>query len=76
MALTLFAIPFVVLAVLLTPFDQGTQRCVGVKKGGPDALCFEQGSKMPETIKYGAAAVGFGLLYAGRRRLKARREGK
>jgi hypothetical protein len=31
---------------------------------------------MPETIKYGAVAVGFGLLYAGRRRLKARREGK
>lgn len=76
MALTLFSIPFLILGVLLNPFDQGDRRCIGVKKGGADALCFEQGSKMPETIKYGAVAVGFGLLYAGRRRLKARREGK
>ncbi|MBI1203802.1 MAG: hypothetical protein GC182_14975 [Rhodopseudomonas sp.] len=75
MALTFLAIPFLILGVLLNPFDQGGQRCVGVKKGGADALCFEQGSKMPETIKYGAVAVGFGLLYASRRRLKRQREG-
>ena len=76
MALTFLAIPFLILGVLLNPFDLGGQSCVGVKKGGADALCFEQGSKMPETIKYGAVAVGFGLLYASRRRLKRQREGR
>lgn len=76
MGLTLLSIPFLILGVLLNPFTQGTQRCVGVKVGAPNALCFEQGSQMPETIKYGAVAVGFGLLYAGRRQIKRRREGK
>ncbi len=75
MGLTILAIPFLILGVLLNPFNQGTQRCVGVKSGGVDALCFEQGSKMPEGIKYGAVAVGFLLLYAGRRQLKRRRGG-
>ncbi len=75
MGMTLLAIPFLILGVLLSPFDQGAQRCVGVKKGGADALCFEQGSKMPEGIKYGAVAIGFGLLYAGRRQIKRRRAG-
>jgi hypothetical protein len=67
---------FLILGVLLNPFDQGAQRCIGVKKGGADALCFELGSKVPETIKYGAVAIGFLLIYAGRRQMKRRREGK
>lgn len=73
MGLTILAIPFLILGVMLSPFDQGTQRCVAVKKGGADAVCFEQGSKAPEAIKYGAVAVGFLLIYAGRRQMKRRR---
>jgi hypothetical protein len=76
MGLTILAIPFLILGVLLNPFNQGTQRCLGVKAGAADAFCFEQGSKMPETIKYGAVAVGFLLIYAARRRLKRRRDGE
>lgn len=75
MGLTILAIPFLILGVLLNPFNQGTQRCLGVKAGAADALCFERGSKMPEAIKYGAVAVGFLLIYAGRRRLRRRRDG-
>ena len=73
MGLTILAIPLLILGVLLNPFDRDAERCIGVKKG--DALCFEQGSKMPETIKYGAVALGFLLIYAGRRQLKRRRGG-
>jgi hypothetical protein len=76
MGLTILAIPFLILGVLLNPYDLGGQRCVGVKKGGTDALCFEQGSQMPQYVKYGAVLIGFGLLYAGRRQIKRRREGR
>jgi hypothetical protein len=71
--LTILAIPFLIMGVLLNPFNKGTQRCLGAKAGGPDALCFEQGSKMPETLKYGSVALGFLLVYAGRRQIKRRR---
>jgi hypothetical protein len=74
--LTLFAIPFLVLGLFLNPHDQGTQRCIGVKAGGPESVCFGPGSQMPEIIKYGAALIGFGLIYAGRRQLQRRRMGK
>jgi hypothetical protein len=75
MALTLLAIPFIVLGVFLGPYTQGDQRCVAVRAASASALCFEQGSNMPETIKYGLVAVGFGLLYLGRSQIK-RRQGK
>lgn len=76
MALTILSIPFLIIGVMLNPYTQGTQRCVAVKAGAANAYCFEQGSTMPETIKYGSVAIGFGLLYAGRRQIKRRREGK
>lgn len=76
MGLTLLAIPFIFLGVFITPYTQGAQRCVAVKFAGPGAYCFEQNSPMPETIKYGLVAVGFALLYAGRRQIKQRRDGK
>jgi len=76
MALTLLAIPFIFLGVFITPYTQDTQRCFTVKLAGPAAYCFEQSSNMPETIKYGLVAVGFGLLYAGRRQIKRQRDGK
>jgi hypothetical protein len=75
MGLTILAIPFLILGVLLNPFNQGEQRCLAVKKGVADAWCFEQGSKMPEGIKYGAVAVGFLLIYAGRRQMNRRKGG-
>ena len=52
--------------------DEGPQRCIGVAK---DKFCFERTSQMPEFIKYGSMAVGFGLLYAGRLQIKRRRNG-
>ncbi len=75
MGLTILAIPLLILGVLLNPFDLGAQRCIGVKKGGADAVCFEQGSKMPEAIKYGAVALGFIMIYAGRRKMRRQRGG-
>lgn len=76
MALTLLSIPFLILGVFIQPYEQQSQRCFSVKFASTGAYCFEQGSQMPETIKYGAVAVGFLLLYAGRRQIKRRREGK
>jgi hypothetical protein len=76
MGLTLLAIPFLILGVFVSPYSTATQRCLSVKIAGPEAYCFALDSKMPETIKYGAVAAGFLLIYAGRRQLKRRRDGK
>ena len=76
MGLTLLAIPFIILGLFINPYDQQGQRCISVKFAGSGAYCFEQSSKMPETIKYGTVAIGFGLLYAARRQLRRRRDGK
>jgi hypothetical protein len=70
MLLTLLAIPFLFFGVFVKAHDVGSQRCVGV---GQSTHCFEQGSQMPEFIKYGSVLVGFGLLYAGRRQIKSQR---
>jgi hypothetical protein len=73
MLLTLLAIPFLFFGVFVRTSDEGPQRCIGVAK---DKFCYERTSQMPEFIKYGSMAVGFGLLYAGRLQIKRRREGK
>ena len=73
MALTLLAIPFLFFGVFVRTSDEGPQRCIGVAK---DKFCYERTSQMPEFIKYGSVAVGFGLLYAGRLQMRRRREGK
>ncbi len=70
MALTVLAIPFLLFGIFVNPSTQQGQRCLGL---GKEAYCFEQGSTMPETIKYGSVLVGFGLLYLGRRQIKRRR---
>ena len=70
MALTLLAIPFLIFGVFVKAQDMGLQRCIGA---GQSTTCFEQGSQMPEFIKYGCMALGFGLLYAGRRQIKRQR---
>ena len=49
------------------------QRCFAIGFAGKGGYCFEQGSHMPETIKYGCVLFGFALLYAGRRQIKRAR---
>jgi len=70
MALTILAIPFLLLGVFVSPTTQQGQRCLNV---GKEAYCFEQTSHMPETIKYGSVLLGFGLLYLGRRQIRRQR---
>ena len=72
MALTLLAIPFLFFGVFVRMSDEGPQRCIGV---GKDKLCYERTSQMPEFIKYGSVALGFGLLYLGRAQIRRRRNG-
>ncbi len=72
MVLTLLAIPFLFFGVFVRTADEGPQRCIGVAK---DKFCFERTSQMPELIKYGSVAVGFGLIYLGRWQVRRRRGG-
>jgi hypothetical protein len=76
MALTILAIPLLVMGVLISPNTMQGQRCFSVGFSNQGGYCFEQGSQMPETIKYGLVAAGFVLLYAGRRQIQRRRDGK
>lgn len=76
MALTILAIPLLVLRVLTSPYTMQGQRCFTVGFADKGGYCFEQGSHMPETIKYGVVTAGFVLLYAGRRQIQRRRDGK
>ena len=76
MALTILAVPFLVLGVLTSPYSLQGQRCFAVGFASQGGYCFEQGSPMPETIKYGLVAAGFVLLYAGRRQIQRKRDGK
>ena len=75
MGLTLLAIPFLLLGIFLKPYTAGTERCINVAFLGKGAYCFEQGSQMPEFIKYGSMAVGLLLIYAGRQQIKRARGG-
>ena len=76
MALTILAIPLLVMGVLTSPYTMQGQRCFTVGFAGKGGYCFEQGSHMPETIKYGLVLAGFASLYAGRRQIQRRRDGK
>ena len=73
MALTILAIPFLILGALISPYTLQDQRCFKVNLISRGTYCFEQGSNMPETIKYGSALIGFGLIFAGRRQIKRQR---
>ena len=70
MLLTLLAIPFILFGAFVKPYDQQGQRCFSVNQA---PFCFEQGSSMPEIIKYGSVVVGFGFVYAGRALIRRRR---
>ena len=72
MWLTVLAIPFLFFGVFVRTSDDGAQRCIGV---GKDKFCYERTSQMPEFIKYGSVAFGFGLLYLGRLQIRRRRSG-
>jgi hypothetical protein len=70
MLLTLLAIPFILFGAFVKPYEQPFKRCISVNQ---TPFCFEQGSSMPEVIKYGSVLVGFGFLYAGRRMIRRKR---
>jgi hypothetical protein len=72
MVLTILAIPFILLGVFISPTSQQAARCLTISFVSKGVYCFEQGSQMPETIKYGSVLFGFALLYAGRRQIKRR----
>jgi hypothetical protein len=73
MVLTILAIPFIILGVLISPYSLEAARCIALGFASKGGYCFEQGSHMPETIKYGCVLFGFALLYAGRRQIKHKR---
>jgi hypothetical protein len=73
MGLTILAIPLIILGVFIKPYSTENARCMSINVGAR-AYCFEQGSNMPEIIKYGSVLAGFALLYAGRLQIKRQRD--
>ena len=71
MGLTILAIPLIILGVFLKPYTVDNSRCISIAVARP--YCFEQGSNLPEIIKYGSVVAGFALLYAGRLQIKRQR---
>ncbi|MGB6349909.1 MAG: hypothetical protein WBG10_07745 [Pseudolabrys sp.] len=74
MGLTILAIPLIMLGVLLKPYSLENMRCISIASARP--YCFEQGSQMPEIIKYGSVLAGFALLYVGRLQIRRQRGGQ
>ena len=74
MGLTILAIPLILLGVFLKPYTTESARCISINFAGARPYCFEQGSNMPEMIKYGSVLAGFALLYAGRLQIKRQRD--
>jgi len=73
MLLTLLALPFIVLGAFISPHTVGNERCFTVAFLSRSPFCFEQGSYMPEIVKYGCLLLGFALIYAGRQQIKRAR---
>jgi hypothetical protein len=48
-------------------------RCISLSFVGAP-YCFEQGSNLPEVIKYGCVLAGFALIYAGRMQIRRQRD--
>jgi hypothetical protein len=76
MGLTILAIPLIVLGVFIKPYSAENLRCFSVSFASARPYCFEQGSNLPEVIKYSSGLAGFALLYAGRLQIKRQRDGK
>ena len=75
MGLTILAIPLIMLGVFIKPYSLENSRCVSINFASARPYCFEQGSSMPEIIKYGSLLAGFVLIYAGRLQIKRQRGG-
>ncbi len=73
MALTILAIPFIFVGAFISVYSVDAARCFAIGSAGKGGYCFEPGSYLPETIKYGCVLIGFALLYAGRRQIRRRR---
>ncbi len=73
MALTILSIPLIFLGAFIKVYSVEATRCLAISFVGKGSFCFEQGSDMPELIKYGCVLAGFALLYAGRRQIKRAR---
>ena len=73
MALTILAIPLIILGIFIKPYALENSRCISISFAGAHPYCFEQGSSLPEVIKYGSVLAGFALLYAGRLQIKRQR---
>jgi len=58
MGLTILAIPLIVLGVFIKPYSVENLRCFSVSFASARPYCFEQGSNLPEVIKYGSVLAG------------------
>ena len=74
MGLTILAIPLILLGIFIKPYTVDNSRCISVGFAGARPYCFEQGSQLPEVIKYGCLLAGFALIYAGRVQIKRQRD--
>ena len=74
MGLTILAIPLILLGIFIKPYAVDNSRCISVAFAGTRPYCFEQGSNLPEVIKYGCLLAGFALIYAGRIQIKRQRD--
>ncbi|MDP2410862.1 MAG: hypothetical protein Q8M26_11325 [Pseudolabrys sp.] len=66
MALTMLAIPFLILGVFINPYTQGAERCFNLNFISKTPFCFEASSNMPEIVQYGSLMFAFVLIYTGR----------
>jgi len=62
MALTILAIPLLVMGVSTSTYTMQGQCRFAIGFAHNNGYCFEQDSQIPETIKYGLVAAGFVVL--------------
>jgi len=74
MGLTILAVPLILLGIFIKPYAVDSSRCISVSFAGARPYYFEQGSNLPEAIKYGCLLAGFALIYAGRMQIKRQRD--
>ena len=73
MGLTILAIPLILLGIFIKQYSVENLRCISLSFVGAP-YCFEQGSNLPEVIKYGCVLAGFALIYAGRMQIRRQRD--
>jgi hypothetical protein len=75
MILTMLALPFMILGLFVKPYAVEGMRCVAISFVSKQPFCFPAESLGPEVIRYGALAIGFALIYAGRWQIRRQRGG-